>query len=172
MLLDPPIVAPHDGGSRPSKARTWQLVLALLAAICVAEAAAQTLPRRDLAQCIEIALQQHPDLKAAAATVDAGHARTWEAISTALPQVNADYNANRRMSSVSARTGGPGGGPQGQIGTQSQTFTFYSTGFTLSQILFGTDYPYGAGCVDQVQRVADCGFSAEELAAVDRTNAL
>ena len=42
----------------------------------------------------------------------------------------------------------------------------------LSQIMFGTDYPYGAGCVDQAKRVADCGFTAEELAAVDRTNAL
>jgi len=42
----------------------------------------------------------------------------------------------------------------------------------LSQIVFGTDYPYGAGCVDQANRVAACGFTAEELAAVDRTNAL
>jgi predicted TIM-barrel fold metal-dependent hydrolase len=41
-----------------------------------------------------------------------------------------------------------------------------------SQILFGTDYPYGAGCVDQVTRVAACGFSAAELAAIDRANAL
>jgi len=41
-----------------------------------------------------------------------------------------------------------------------------------SQILFGTDYPYGAGCLDQVKRVAACGFSAAALAAVDRTNAL
>jgi predicted TIM-barrel fold metal-dependent hydrolase len=41
-----------------------------------------------------------------------------------------------------------------------------------SQILFGTDYPYGAGCLDQAKRVAACGFSAAELAAVDRTNAL
>lgn len=41
-----------------------------------------------------------------------------------------------------------------------------------SQILFGTDYPYGAGCLDQVTRVAACGFSAAELAAVDRANAL
>ena len=41
-----------------------------------------------------------------------------------------------------------------------------------TQILFGTDYPYGAGCVDQAKRVAECGFSAAELAAVDRGNAL
>lgn len=42
----------------------------------------------------------------------------------------------------------------------------------VTQILFGTDYPYGAGCVDQAERVAQCGFSAEELAAVERGNAL
>ncbi|HEY1503512.1 MAG TPA: amidohydrolase family protein [Stellaceae bacterium] len=41
-----------------------------------------------------------------------------------------------------------------------------------SQILFGTDYPYGFGCLDQVQRIAACGFSAAELASIDRTNAL
>jgi predicted TIM-barrel fold metal-dependent hydrolase len=40
-----------------------------------------------------------------------------------------------------------------------------------SQILFGTDYPYGAGCLDQVNRVAACGFAPAELAAVDRANA-
>ncbi len=42
----------------------------------------------------------------------------------------------------------------------------------LSQILFGTDYPYGAGCLDQVKHVVACGFSSAELAAVDRANAL
>jgi 6-methylsalicylate decarboxylase len=42
----------------------------------------------------------------------------------------------------------------------------------VTQIMFGTDYPYGAGCVDQAQRVDQCGFTAEELAAVDRGNAL
>jgi predicted TIM-barrel fold metal-dependent hydrolase len=41
-----------------------------------------------------------------------------------------------------------------------------------AQILFGTDYPYGAGCADQVKQIAACGFSAAELAAIDRGNAL
>jgi 6-methylsalicylate decarboxylase len=41
-----------------------------------------------------------------------------------------------------------------------------------AQILFGTDYPYGFGCLDQVNRIAASGFSATELAAIDRTNAL
>jgi predicted TIM-barrel fold metal-dependent hydrolase len=42
----------------------------------------------------------------------------------------------------------------------------------IEHILFGTDYPYGAGCVDQVERIAACGFSPAEIAAIDRGNAL
>lgn len=43
----------------------------------------------------------------------------------------------------------------------------------LSQIVFGTDYPWGAGCVDQAERIsAACGFTADELKAIDRGNAL
>jgi outer membrane protein TolC len=135
MPLDPSIVAPNGGRSRRARAKACLTLVALLAASCAATAAAQTLPRKDLTQCIEIALQHHPGLKAAAATVDAGHARTWEAISNALPQVAADYSASRRHSSVITRTGGPVG-PQGQVGNQAQTFNFYSTGVSLSQILF------------------------------------
>jgi predicted TIM-barrel fold metal-dependent hydrolase len=41
-----------------------------------------------------------------------------------------------------------------------------------TQIVFGTDYPYGVGCLDQVNSIKACGFSAAELAAIDRTNAL
>src|SRR6476661_1033657 len=132
MSLDPSIVAPHGGRSRRARAQAWPTVVALLVASCAAKAAAQTLPRKDLAQCIELALQHHPDLKAAAATVDAGHARTWAAISIALPQVSADYSASRRHSSVSSRTSGPGG-PTGQISNRAETFNFYSTGFSFSQ---------------------------------------
>jgi outer membrane protein len=135
MSRDTHISAPRSGGSSRVGAPAWAILLALSAVLGVAAAAAQTLPRKDLAQCIEIALQQHPDLKAAAATVDVGHARTWQAISGALPQVNADYSASRRHSSVSSRTSGPGG-PTGQISSRAETFAFYSTGFSLSQILF------------------------------------
>jgi outer membrane protein len=131
MPLDPKIVAPHGGRSRRAGSAAWTI----LTALSVATAAAQPLPRKDLAQCIQIALAQHPDLKAAAAEVDAGHARTWQAISGALPQVNADYSASRRHNSFTSRTGGPIG-PEGQAGNQARTFSFYSTGVSLSQILF------------------------------------
>ncbi len=135
MPLDPQIVASHGGRPRRVGVVAWPIRAALMAALSVTPATAQSLPRKDLAQCIQIALEHHPDLKAAAAVVDAGHARTWQAISGALPQVTADYSANRRHSSVSSRTGGPIG-PGGQAGTQSQTFNFYSTGVNLTQILF------------------------------------
>jgi outer membrane protein TolC len=94
----------------------------------------QPLPRKSLEQCIEIALAHHPDLKAAGATVEAGRQRTWEAVSTALPQISATYSANRRKTSATARTGAPSG--VGGAGTRTQTFDFYSTGVSLSQILF------------------------------------
>ena len=42
----------------------------------------------------------------------------------------------------------------------------------VEQLLFGTDYPYGKGCVGQVEGVARCDFSAVEHAAIDRDNAL
>ena len=128
-------VAPDLGRPRRAVVRERLKAAALIVALISGAAAAQSLPRKDLAQAIEIALQNHPDLKAAAASVDAGHARTWQAISSALPQVSANYSANRRNTSVSARTGGPLG-PGGQAGTQSETFNFYSTGVSLSQILF------------------------------------
>src|SRR5262245_13021884 len=129
MPLDPKIVALHGGRPRRISLTAWTI----FAALFVATATAQSLPRKDLAQCIQIALEQHPELKAAAAEVDAGHARTWQAISGALPQVNADYSASRRHNSFTSRTGGPIG-PEGQAGNQARTFNFYSTGISLSQI--------------------------------------
>jgi outer membrane protein len=94
--------------------------------------AADDLPTKTLAECITIAVQQHPSLKAAGAAVDAGHQRVWEAASNYLPQVSANYAANRRNSSVSARIGGTAT----NLGTQSQTFNFYSTGVSFTQVLF------------------------------------
>jgi predicted TIM-barrel fold metal-dependent hydrolase len=42
-----------------------------------------------------------------------------------------------------------------------------------SQIVFGTDYPYGgAQMVDDVEALATVGFTPEELRGIDRTNAL
>lgn len=97
-------------------------------------AAASDLPTKTLEECITIAVQQQPSLKAAGAAVDAGHQRVWVAGSNYLPQISATYGAVRRNSSFSSRTGGPGTG--GGITTQSQTFNFYNTGVGFTQVLF------------------------------------
>ena len=110
---------------------TISAVLGISALLC-GVAAADDLPTRTLAECIAIAVQQHPSLKAAGASVDAGHQRVWEAASNYLPQVGATYGAARRNSSVAARTGGPGI----SVGAQSQTFNFYNTGLSFTQVLF------------------------------------
>ena len=42
----------------------------------------------------------------------------------------------------------------------------------VSQIVFGTDYPFGATAAKQVQGLRECGFNSEELEAIHRGNAL
>ena len=41
-----------------------------------------------------------------------------------------------------------------------------------SQIVFGTDYPFGADASKHLQGLQKCGFSPEELRGVHRENAL
>jgi 6-methylsalicylate decarboxylase len=41
-----------------------------------------------------------------------------------------------------------------------------------SQIVFGTDYPFGATAAKHVQGLRECGLSAEELQAIYTSNAL
>jgi outer membrane protein len=90
-------------------------------------------PRRDLNDCIEFALKNQPSLKAAQASVAAATQQVWQATSSYLPQLNANYLANRRMTSPTAATGFSGGLT---AGTRTNTFNFYNTGFNLTQILF------------------------------------
>jgi outer membrane protein len=101
----------------------------LLASSMTATALAQDEPKKTLAECLAIAVEHHPDLKTAEAAAQVGHFQTWEAVSTALPQINALYNAQRRHTSASASTAT-------QLGGAPSTFPFYTTGFTFSQILF------------------------------------
>jgi predicted TIM-barrel fold metal-dependent hydrolase len=42
----------------------------------------------------------------------------------------------------------------------------------VSQILFGTDYPFGGDAAKHQQGLEKCGFSAEELRGIHRENAL
>lgn len=101
----------------------------LVGAACSASALAADQPAKTLKECIAIAIEHHPTLKAAAASVDAGTQRIWQAASGYLPQINADYIATRQGTSVSART-------QTQVGTTTTTYNFYNTGVSFSQRLF------------------------------------
>jgi outer membrane protein len=105
------------------------LILVVFAVGCLADGAiADEAPApKTLAECIAIAVQQHPSLKAATASVEAGHQRVREAAANYLPQVNANYGAQRRQTS-SAAFGGTGG--------QAFRSNFYSTGAGLTQVLF------------------------------------
>jgi predicted TIM-barrel fold metal-dependent hydrolase len=42
----------------------------------------------------------------------------------------------------------------------------------VSQVLFGTDYPFGATAAKQVQGLRECGFNPEELQGIQMGNAL
>jgi predicted TIM-barrel fold metal-dependent hydrolase len=42
----------------------------------------------------------------------------------------------------------------------------------VPQIIFGSDYPFGAGAGRHLKGLQKCGFSAEELRAIQRENAL
>jgi len=88
---------------------------------------AQEISPKTLAECIAIAEQQHPSLKAATAAVQAGHARVWQAASNYLPQVNASYLAQRRQTRPAA-FGGTGG--------QAIRSNFFNAGAGLTQVLF------------------------------------
>ncbi len=96
------------------------------------------LPEKTLAECIAIALEHHPTLKAATASIEAAHQRVWAAASPYLPQVDAFYLVRRQQTSIAAQTG-TGGNPgptPGSTLTQLQINNFYSTGVSLSQLLF------------------------------------
>jgi len=132
-------------GERRTASRLW--IASLIVACGAAAAAAQPLPentglplpKKTLAECIAIALDHHPTLKAAAASIDAAHERVWESASPYLPQLNALYSVVHQQTSVAAQiqTGG-GGAPSGTPGpgTKLQVSNFYNTGVTFSQLLF------------------------------------
>src|ERR1051326_1545101 len=105
----------------------------LILALCAAQASA--LPVKTLDECIAIAVDQHPSLKAASASVEAAHQRVYQAASGYLPQLNAHYDANRRRTSLSAQTGTTAPGVTTRVST-AMTSNFYDSSVSFSQILF------------------------------------
>jgi outer membrane protein len=91
--------------------------------------------RKTLDECIALALAQQPTLRSADASVEAARERVWQSAAAYLPQVTANYNANRRSTTAGNLTGG-GGSFTGGAGQRQQTFNFFSTGVALSQVLF------------------------------------
>lgn len=94
---------------------------------------------KTLAECVSIALAQHPSLKAAGASVQAGHERVFEAASSYLPQVSSSYSATRGNSLSTSRTGTTVSSTSVSTlagGASPSTFNFYRTGMSLSQMLF------------------------------------
>src|SRR5262245_58113531 len=110
-----------------------------LLAVCSASAAMATpLPEKTLEECIAIALEHHPTLKAASASIDAAHQRVWQAASPYLPQLDAFYLVRRQQTSIAAQTqtGGAVGPTPGAAIQQLQVNNFFSTGVSFSQLLF------------------------------------
>jgi len=110
------------------------VALALLMGLCVIAAAAQetqptTQVKKTLAECIAIALEQHPSLKAATAFVEAGQQRVREAVSNYLPQVSANYDLIRQKNRPVTALSGLAGGT-------SRTFNLQTAQGTLTQVLF------------------------------------
>jgi outer membrane protein len=107
--------------------------LALLTGLCAMAAAQDTQPtgqvKKTLAECITIAVQEHPSLKAASASVEAGRQRVREAVSNYLPQVSADYNPTRQRTRPVTELAG-------LSGFTSRTFNLHTAQGTLTQVLF------------------------------------
>jgi outer membrane protein len=108
-------------------------ILALITGLCATAAVAQEVQptvqaKKTLAECIAIALAQHPSLKAATASVEAGKQRVREAVSNYLPQVGANYNLTRQETRPVTTLSGQAGAPS--------TFNLHTAQGTLTQVLF------------------------------------
>jgi outer membrane protein len=105
------------------------LIFTIVVALCARTVAAEE--QKTLAECIAIAIAQHPSLKAANASVQAGGQRVLEAVSNYLPQVTGSYNTTRQRSSAAQRTSS-----QTISQIPANTFNFYSAGVGFTQLLF------------------------------------
>jgi outer membrane protein TolC len=104
----------------------------LLASLVSPAGAARALPGRTLEECVAIALERHPRLGSARAEVDAGHQRVRQNVSFYLPQIDGGGSVARRKRSAAQATQQPGIGG----GNAGDPFTYYTTGLSLSQVLF------------------------------------
>jgi len=86
----------------------------------------------NLGRCIEIALKMQPTIVAAANTVHATESRVGQAKSNYYPQIDWSSSYDR----IKPASGSSSGSSIGASGRTNEAFDRYSTGFTLSQILY------------------------------------
>jgi outer membrane protein len=134
--------------------RRWLAASALaLAALGARVAAAQapaapSLPTRTLEECVAIALARQPKLGAAEANVDAGRQRVRQEIAGYLPLITGSSSATKSLTTAAQKTGLPGASK-----SNSESFNFYSTGFSLSQVLF--DFGRNLDAIQSAQSLRD-----------------
>ncbi len=134
--------------------RVWIALIGVAVSVAASVAVAQEgLPLKTLSECVAIAVQQHPSLKAADASVLAGKQRVWEAAAPYLPQVTGSYSAVRRQINPAAF---------GALAPASRS-NFYNVGASLTQTLFD----FG----QTLEAIRSAQASAQSLEA-DRTTQL
>jgi len=127
--------------------RRFTLLAVAFAVFAAPVAPAQTPPTRTLEECVAIALERQPRLGAAEADVDAGRQRVRQEIAGYLPQISANASASHNKTSAAQKTGLPGSGGS------SQRYGYYSTGFSLSQVLF--DFGRNLDAIQSAQALRD-----------------
>jgi outer membrane protein TolC len=95
---------------------------------------------------VAIALERQPRLGAADADVEAGRQRVRQEIAGYLPQVSGNASASQNKTSAAQKTGLPGTGT-------SQRYGYYTTGFSLSQVLF--DFGRNLDAIQSAQALRD-----------------
>jgi outer membrane protein len=157
-------VADHRRRPRAGRVRRRLGVTAAAAVVLAAlPLHAEEMPQKTVEECVQIALEHHPTLGAAGATVDAANQRVWQVTSGYLPQVTANYDANRRMTTATAQTGADLGNP----GKISQTFNFYQTGLTFNQVLFDFGRTLASiRAAQESQRSAEADYSTQRAVVI------
>ena len=119
------------------------LMIAIALGLCTRTASAEE--QKTLAECIAVAIAQHPSLKAADASIEAGHQRVREAASDYLPNVAGTYAFDRKNTNPGASGLGIQSSPNPtpnatpgsfSVGGGSQTFNFSKASLSFSQLLF------------------------------------
>jgi outer membrane protein len=90
-----------------------------------------------LDEAIRIALANQPQLRQARASVEAADARADQALAPMLPQLTGSFAYQRLTSNFSTRPGSfPGGITEGRAPSSWATTNYWSTGATLSQLVW------------------------------------